>query len=131
MNVEWKDAYIIGHDIIDQQHQRLFELTNALMAAHDVGDLRHSMVLLYKHTREHFDLEESLMRKLHYPDLNPHTEMHDNLLSRLNEVSEEVGRGRVNRTALVQLMGDWALHHIPNEDVKFAVFMVQSANQPE
>src|SRR5450830_591333 len=121
MKVEWEDAYKIGHEVIDRQHQRLFELTNALMTARGVGDLRHSMVLLYKHTREHFDLEEYLMRQLQYPDLNPHIETHDNLLSRLNEVSEEVGRGHVNRCALIQLMGDWALHHIPNEDAKFAV----------
>jgi hemerythrin len=126
MNVEWKDAYKIGHAEIDQQHQRLFELTNALMAAKDVGELRRSMVQLYKHTREHFDLEESLMRQYKYPELAQHTEMHDNLLSRLNEVSEEVGRGQVNRSALVQLMGTWALHHIPHEDAQFAVFMSQS-----
>jgi hemerythrin len=129
MKVEWKDAYKTGHEVIDQQHQRLFELTNALMEAHHVGDLRHAMVLLYKHTREHFDIEELLMRQCRYPDLRPHAEMHDNLLSRLNEISEEVGRGHVNRSALVQLMDDWALHHIPHEDAEFAVFMVQSAKQ--
>jgi hemerythrin len=52
--------------------------------------------------------------------------MHDNLLSRLNEVSEEVGRGHMNKSALVQLMGAWALYHIPHEDAQFAVFMSQS-----
>ena len=123
MNVEWKDAYKIGHEVIDQQHQRLFELTNALMDARDVGALRRAMVHLYKHTREHFDLEESLMRQYKFPDLNAHTEEHDNLLTRLNEVSEEVGRGHMNRHALVQLMGSWALQHIPHEDAQFAAHM--------
>lgn len=125
MDFEWNDAYKIGHDLIDRQHQHLFELTAALMAAKDVGALRHAMVLLYKHTREHFDLEEALMRQHRYPDLVAHTASHDNLLARLNEVSEEVGHGLMSRAALVELMNEWALHHIPHDDAKLSDYLAQ------
>jgi hemerythrin len=125
MNVEWKDSYKIGHAVIDQQHQHLFKLSNALMDAEDVGALRRTMVQLYKHTREHFDLEEALMRKSNYPDTEVHTEWHNNLLSRLNDASEEVGRGHVQKDALVQLMYEWSLHHIPKDDAKLSSFLAQ------
>ena len=123
MNVEWTESCKIGHETIDHQHKHLYELTNTLLAAQDVGAVRHAMVLLYKHTREHFDLEEALMRQYKYPELNAHTASHDSLLSRLNDISEEVGRGLMSRSALVELMGEWATHHMSKDDVKLAGFI--------
>ncbi len=123
MNVEWKDDYKIGHEAIDEQHQNLFKLTNALMVANDVDAVRNVMVQLYKHTREHFELEEAVMRHYKFPELLSHTESHNRLLANLNQISEEVGRGRLDKTSLVQLMTEWSLHHVPKDDARLASFL--------
>lgn len=127
MSMEWQDAYRVGQVDIDAQHQHLFELTNALVAADDLSSLRRLIMQLYKHTREHFELEEGLMRKLSFPDTSAHTGYHNSLLERLNAVSQAVGQGEINKPAIEMLMTDWALRHIPNDDAAFAAFMTRPA----
>ena len=125
MSIEWKESLKIGHPEIDKQHQRLFELTNALMAADDVSAVRRLLMQLYKHTREHFELEEALMRQLNFPDINAHTDGHNRLLARLNGISQEVGQGLLDKSAVATLMGDWALRHISHDDARLSAFIAK------
>ena len=127
MSIEWNEAYKIGHPAIDTQHQRLFELTRALMAADNQPVLRGLLMQLYKHTREHFELEEALMRKLNFPNTGAHTDSHNQLLIRLNGVCQEVGQGQVNKPVVDALMTDWALRHIAHDDAQLAAFMARQA----
>lgn len=125
MSIEWKEAYKIGQAEIDKQHQQLFGLVNAMMAADNLPSVRKLIMELYKHTREHFELEERLMRQHKFPDIDLHTSHHNQLLGRLNEVSQEVGKGQLNKAGIEELMYDWALKHIPQEDARLATFMAQ------
>lgn len=123
MTIEWKEANTIGHADIDKQHQHLFELTNTLMAADNAPSLRKALMQLYKHTREHFELEEALMRKLNFPGLSAHTNAHNNLLSRLNTLSQEVGQGNADKSTIDKLMTDWALGHVVQDDAQIAAYI--------
>ncbi len=123
MSIDWKDSYKIGDPEVDQQHQYLFELTNEFIAADSLSQMRSLMILLYKHTREHFEKEEQLMRDVNFPDLAIHQEHHNKLLSRLSELSMDVGKGFMNKPAIVGLMTDWATKHIPLEDALVVAFM--------
>ena len=122
MGIEWNEAYKIGHAELDQQHQHLFELASALTAASDPPNVRKLLMQLYKHSREHFELEEALMRKVKFPDTIPHTESHNNLLLVLNVVSKDVGQGKVDGLAIEQLMTGW-LNHILRDDAKITTFI--------
>lgn len=123
MTLEWKDSYKIGYPGIDAQHQHLFELTNALLATDDVPTLQRLVMELYKHTREHFEAEEALMRQCKFPDVAAHTNYHNELLRRLNDVSQQLGQGVFDRPALALLMSDWAQRHIPHDDAPIAQFI--------
>jgi hemerythrin len=123
MTIEWKDAYKIGQDDIDAQHQHLFELTNAMMATDDVPTLRMLIMTLYKHTREHFELEEAWMRKHNFPGTADHTNYHNSLLTRLNAISQDVGQCVVNKPAIEQLMSEWALQHTQHDDALIAAYI--------
>ncbi|MBV5299722.1 MAG: hemerythrin family protein [Rhodoferax sp.] len=127
MSIEWNDSYKIGDPEVDQQHQYLFELTNEFIAADSLGDMRSLMIQLYKHTREHFEREEELMRRVKFPGLALHQEQHNQLLRRLSELSMDVGKGYMNKPAIIALMTDWATRHIPLEDAQVVAFM---AKQP-
>ncbi len=127
MSIEWKESFKIGHLHIDEHHQRLFELTNALMAADDIATVRGLLMQLYKHTREHFEVEEALMRKLDFPDISAHTDSHNRLLARLNEVSQEIGQGRMDKSTVDQLMSDWSLRHILHDDAQLTAFIAKQA----
>ena len=123
MEIEWKEAYKIGHADLDDQHQRLFELVSALTVASDLPSLRKALMQLYRHTREHFELEEALMRKVNFPDILAHTNDHNSLLTRLNAISQDVGQGKVDRAAISQLMADWALGHLGQDDALLANYI--------
>lgn len=127
MTTEWKEAYNIGQDDIDAQHQHLFKLVKALMAADDVPTLRKLLMALYKHTREHFEAEEALMRKHKFPGTVPHTHNHNMLLAQLNVISQEVGQGKVDKSAIEKLMSEWALSHILRDDMLIATFIAGKA----
>lgn len=116
MKIEWNESYLIGEPDIDRQHQHLFELTNQLIANNDPETLRQLVMQLYKHTREHFELEEALMRILKVPDYKVHIEYHNQLLDRLNLISADIGKGQDHKAELVGLMTRWALDHIPESD---------------
>lgn len=117
MEVEWKDEYKIGNKLIDGQHEHLFCLANALLEANNLEELVEALISLYKHTQEHFAAEESLMRQYNYPNTTNHILIRNNLLVRLNKVSESVKSGLVERKEITNLMVDWSLKHIPTEDL--------------
>ena len=123
MSLEWKDSYKIGDPEVDQQHQYLFELTNEFMKADSLSALRSLLMSLYKHTREHFEKEEALMRRIGFPELAAHLEIHNQLLRRLNELSMDVGKGYMNKPAINAFMNEWANKHVLVEDIKIAAFM--------
>jgi hemerythrin-like metal-binding protein len=116
MKIDWNDNYKIGDETIDAEHQHLFELINKLLLAEELGTFKLIVMQLYKHTREHFESEEALMRKLKFPDCAAHTENHNQMLKRLNELSAVIGKGVVDKSAIQALMTDWALRHVPQDD---------------
>ena len=83
MLVEWKSSYALGHPGIDAQHKELFDLINQMAAAQTPEQMKPPLMKLYKHTREHFELEEGLMRQAGYPGLDAHAGYHHGLLTRL------------------------------------------------
>ena len=68
MPLEWKDAYRLGHAELDSQHEHLFQMVNLLENAHTAQEIKPLLMQLFKHTREHFELEESEMRKAGFPE---------------------------------------------------------------
>jgi hemerythrin len=123
MKIEWRDSFKIGDDEIDAQHQYLFELTNKLVVTDDVAALKLLVMQLYRHSREHFEYEEALMHKLQFPDCKAHTDYHNRLLSRLNDISAAIGKGEVDKRAIQILMRDWAMRHVPHDDLPLAAYV--------
>jgi hemerythrin len=109
------------------EDELVFELTNALMAEQDVPTLRQLIMALYKHTREHFELEEAWMRKHDFPGMGEHVNYHNNLLTRLNAISQDVGQCVVNKPAIEQLMLDWAIRHTQHDDALIAAYIAKKA----
>ena len=91
--------------------------------------LRPLIMLLFKHTREHFELEEALMRKHNMPDVEVHVEGHNKLLNRLSLLSMDVGKGHMNKRAIAELMSDWALNHVTKDDAKIAEYLLASPGE--
>lgn len=125
MKVEWNDSYKIGNADIDQQHQALFALINALLEPLDDAALKSLIMQLYRHTREHFEAEEALMRQLGVADYAAHIDYHNRLLERLNLISSGVGQGQLDKAAFYGLMHDWAMRHVVIDDAALARYLLK------
>ena len=117
MTMQWNDRYATGNAEIDAQHHHLFDLVNLIISVNTVEEIKPLLMQLYKHTREHFQQEENLIRNTGLPGLAAHIDGHNRLLGRLNEFSIDIGQGRFNKTALVTLVSDWAMNHIVHDDI--------------
>ena len=85
VHLRWKAAFNSGHPQIDQQHQQLFTLANALLDAsaqrHEQMDSFDTAFLqLLAHVMEHFSLEESVLKSAGYAGLADHAKEHQALV---------------------------------------------------
>lgn len=110
MKFQWQQQYAIGDALIDQEHQHLFDLANQITGDLSRDELIHRIILLYRHTREHFSNEEKLMRKHAYPDYERHVADHDHMLATLVAQSDELNKGNVTDAQVMTFMENWTAH---------------------
>jgi len=99
VDIKWKDDYLLGVDAIDNQHKYLFR---------------------------HFTAEEQLMKKANYPYYNRHKQIHDQLISSLNQKTEHVFGDPEKLRELNLFLGQWLIQHIMSED-----FTIKSSLQKQ
>lgn len=129
-NMEWHDEYKIGQQAIDEDHQRLFSLYNQFVSAVETGHgSEHSNPFLrelVEYTKYHFHREESLMRRINYPEFDNHKKSHDNFIRQLDEVISDHKAGRVIDDFLLNFMMAWLSGHILIIDKRIGDFLGQS-----
>lgn len=126
MPLEWNDAYKVDHDEMDAQHQQLFTRVNDFLGAKDQDRLTASAIELSRYTREHLAYEEVLMRSWRYPESTEHSTQHENLLSLLDNVMENLSYESLNRVDLDAFLTDWLLIHIATADQRLAIHIAFS-----
>ena len=123
MTIQWNDSFKIGDAEIDAQHQRLFAIINRFLEAVGDAEVKRTAMSLYEYTREHFDHEERLMRRIKYPEVSAHVGQHNLLISQLNAVSLKIADGTLVRQQLESFVAGWLDDHIKNYDLKLAAYM--------
>ena len=115
----WKDSYRVGSEMIDTQHQRLFELLAQLIDAQngdcDPAVVNHAVSSLYGYIRIHFDDEERLMEELNYDGRRQHEQQHNSFILAFDDLVT-VHRDDRDLPRLVSFMHQWLVNHIINED---------------
>jgi len=129
---EWRTEYSLGHDDIDGQHQKLFELASDLYFALTSGKgkeaLSMTLAKLVAYTKTHFADEERLMLAQHYPEYAEHKASHDALTAQVLEFQKEFRTGRIGMTVdLLQFLKDWLRNHIGQTDRRFGSFLKKKA----
>ena len=117
----WEERYSVGNSKLDQQHQRLFGLGNDIQDA-SIKEAKKYIMELYKHTREHFKCEEDHMKEIEFPDVKQHKEMHNGLITRLNEIVEKDFGSDESFNRFKAFLYDWLINHILNQDKKYFDF---------
>ena len=128
----WSEAYAIGVESIDDDHQRLFALVNEFHVAVQTGQvpktIRATLGELARYTIQHFDREEATMQSASYPGLDQHKELHARLRRAVAATlkSHDVAARLFDYAGFIGFLKNWLTNHILVEDRKFADYLARS-----
>lgn len=121
----WKEHYSVGVAELDEHHRTLFAIVNRLydecVKPDGRCDLTVHIAELGDYTRYHFGAEEQFMECRGYAGLAAHAALHRLFVERLDRLQREYGEAPEEATReLIILAGNWLLHHVLEEDRKYA-----------
>jgi hemerythrin len=128
----WKVEYLTGDLQVDQDHQKLFAIVNALHDAillkAEYAVLQEILQQLAAHTVAHFQTEERLMQAYAYIGFDRHKQVHDGLLAKMTSLLQQLeAQQRLPTVQLTEFLTEWLAHHIKGEDQKMIQFFQAQA----
>jgi hemerythrin len=111
LQLAWSQDLAIGHELIDADHQDIFDAAQRLHAEISSEEPEYSivgevLVELIDHTGGHFAREEALMREIGFPGYEAHKREHTLLMQKVNDLHR-------------QFMDSRTSNHLPMEVAKF------------
>ncbi|KPU27646.1 hypothetical protein TR13x_03710 [Caloranaerobacter sp. TR13] len=130
---KWKDEYSTRINIFDEEHKKLFEISNRLYDLINLDDKidRYDDIMEVMHEMEeyakyHFKHEEELMQKYNYPprEFFKHISEHKTFFMEVEKVmSKDIDEEqREVSEHLVTFLVDWITNHILKTDMKYTDF---------
>lgn len=131
-DLSWSNEYVLGIDIIDEQHQKLFSYLEEINAAIKQGDARvvENVVRgMVDYAISHNNFEETLMERAGYPELAAHREAHDKFRERANVYVTRL-ENKADPFKLAEqvrvFLGLWLISHVKQDDRDYAPFVRKS-----
>lgn len=122
--MEWKDDYLIGIKEIDEQHKKLFEISESINLFKSISEIKELLIFLKDYINLHFDTEENQMRLNKYPFYEEHKKIHDDLKEKINGYIELYLMGNFTLfEELEEVLITWLETHILAEDKKYSNFI--------
>ncbi len=127
----WDPSYSVGAEELDEQHQKLFAMINALGDAQDgVGSTPTVEIVasMADYASLHFKVEEEYMQRGNYPELTEHQEEHAQFV---RKVLALCGESNWDSPTLAEEVLDflqgWLIDHILISDSKFVPYIKDAA----
>jgi len=117
--LDWNDVYYIGHETIDQEHQKLFELAKNVTNCNDnKEEIMQNIKKLIKYTKFHFANEELYMKSINFVFLDEHKKLHKMLIQQINDLVKNINNLFPSeiKTQLSTLINTNVVNHILIED---------------
>ncbi len=122
----WKDEFNIGIKIIDDEHQKLFQIINKLFAleGEDIKSRRacqEGIKYFKSHALKHFEDEEKYMELIDYKEIEMHKRLHKNFReSSLPALEKELRQEDYSPSAIghfLAVCAGWLIGHTLTEDM--------------
>ena len=123
---EMKDEYKIGIEIIDEQHKKLFELTEKTyqllkndFALDKYDKIIHLIEELKEYTEFHFKTEEDYMESIGYKRMFTQKVEHVAFVKKLKDVDlKKIDHDQDQYIIeILQFLNDWLVEHILEKDM--------------
>jgi len=125
--IVWNSKYDLGIPIIDEQHRGIVSTINSLHFGmqNNYGKSMLSPIVdtMQDYTRIHFQIEESFLEKIDFPNANKHRELHHELSLQLANAGRNSMLDKDPYQFLVFLK-NWWLNHICNEDLIYRDYIL-------
>lgn len=125
-----KDQFGTNVSVHDQEHQKIFDLVNALGDAVGSGDrsaVGKQLDALIAFVAQHFESEEANFNKYGYPAASAHKAEHDKLVATCLDLQKKFHAGQAEITGeTAGFVVGWLNNHIPNIDKKYGPFLNQA-----
>ncbi len=122
---EMKDEFLTGIQFIDEEHTKLFEITNRLyeISRDEFIPDKYDYIVdiikeLTEYTKYHFNHEEEFMKSINYRRILSQMVYHKEFVDRLEAIdldSVDIAQEKT-MTELLNFLYDWLVNHICNTD---------------
>ncbi len=130
--LRWTRLYSVGHPALDAQHRKLFALINDLIALQQADAVAQRQAIvetlpkLGRYAERHFKAEELLMARAQADNLAAHREKHAALLAQVQQLQQNIDRGKIPPFAeLLLFLRYWLAEHILVTDKRYAPAMAK------
>lgn len=123
--IQWTEALSTGVALLDEHHRAIFEwLAELDRAAVDERRLfgAYAVTRLSHYVREHFTVEEALMKSAGYPGLEDHLAEHAVFRAKVRELQTESVGHDISHDA-VKYLSDWLCDHIARVDMAYVPYL--------
>ncbi|GAA6203457.1 bacteriohemerythrin [Thalassotalea sp. SU-HH00458] len=128
--IVWKEEYSVGIESLDQDHKTLIDLLNKFITAYDFAMSesfeREALDELIAYTKYHFEREEALMLKHHYPDVVEHKAEHKKMFEQVEKFEDlYIDKGHEALEEISQFLTNWLINHINGTDKAYTKHLTQ------
>jgi len=125
--ISWNEKYSVNNEELDGHHKELVSILNRLYSeCLDVDNencVGPKLDELLAYADYHFKAEVEYMRRIEYFEADAHIEMHNGFAYKLEEMKRIPHTSQLELTKdLIVFIGKWLLHHVLEEDMKYAVY---------
>jgi len=125
--LDWEDKYKVNVKVIDEQHEKLFDIVNLMYESIVHGDEQNAigeiLESLISYTVYHFETEEKLFKEYEYPKYDEHKAQHDDLTKQVLDLQEQFDQKVVTITFdVMDFLSDWLKKHTTESDLEFSEF---------
>jgi hemerythrin len=128
--VEWDNRFLVGIQLIDDQHKELLRLINNFYLGcltEDESARTHfklTIHVLVNYIKYHFASEEQLLERIRYPDIGAHKRRHGEFVREIFERLEHFERNRnFSIKNFIRYLRDWLIAHMTLIDKKYATYI--------
>ena len=129
----WKEKYMLGVPLIDEQHQELFRRVTDFVETvrkpipweQKTEQVNRTLDFMKDYVVTHFHDEENLQRELGYPELLSHRKLHQEMVAYVVGGSRQYEESGNQEQLMQQFAGRllaWLINHVASEDQKIADF---------
>ena len=130
---EWDDSYLVGVELIDEQHKELFKRINDLIKANKANKgeekIADTLEFLEDYTVKHFNDEQELQQKYNYPHYETHKEIHDGFVQEITDFKNDFEAGDVDTAQMMKFnkrITEWLVDHVKGIDQKLGEHINQT-----